>query len=352
MQRFSNKLRPALQKLKPYVAGKGIGEIAHKYGIPEDRIVKLGSNENPYGPSPAVMDAITKTKMELYPEPEEFVSAVSRYIGYDEEQIVIGTGMDGVIDTLARLFLDPGNVSVIRTPTFSYYGIVTQLCDATPKFVNLDESPDVLIENAKNANIIFLCSPNNPTGGTISEGDLRCILECCNSIVFLDEAYVEFANKSLVGLVQEYENLVVGRTMSKAFGLAGLRLGYAVVPEWIANEYRRAAPPFFGVSVTSVAAGTAAMNDLPYMKRSVEAIVTERQRLFENIAMANPSEGNFLYIETKETSGVVAESFLRKGIIIRDCYSFRGAGDNHIRVTVGTKDQNDRFLEAYQSLCK
>ena len=114
----------------------------------------------------------------------------------------------------------------------------------------------------------FLCSPNNPTGNVIGEEDVRALLESTKGIVFLDEAYVEFAERSLIRLVERYDNLIVGRTLSKAFGLAGMRLGYGVAPRWIADQYRRAAPPFYGISSATVAAGVAALGDLPYHAKS------------------------------------------------------------------------------------
>ena len=168
--------------------------------------------------------------------------------------------------------------------------------------------------------------------------------------MFLDEAYVEFADRSLLGLVNKYENLVVGRTMSKAFGLAGMRLGYAIAPEWIADQYQRSAPPFFGITCASVAAGAAALSDLEYMRSSVNKIRRERDRLQKEI-LSHPSQANFLYVETAEPSHEVVEKFLRRGIIIRDCRSFRGAGEHHVRVTVGTPEENDRFLSAYKEIC-
>ncbi len=355
MQRYWSKIRPDLAKLRPYVAGRGISEIGAKYGIPPERIVKLGSNENPYGPSPAVREALAKVAPELYPEPEELMDAISGYIGYPVEQIVIGTGMDGVIDTLARLFLDPGDLSAIATPTFSYYEIVTRTCGARPRFICREEDSSIPIEEmvsaGEDAKIIFICAPNNPTGDGLKEEDLISILEGADGIVFLDEAYVEFADRSLVHLVQSYENLVVGRTFSKAFALAGIRLGYAVMPEWLAMEYRRIAPPFFGVSVAAVAAGKAALGDMGYMERSVALIRSERERLFSEIEEAHPSQGNFLYIETRKPAPDIAREMLERGIIVRDCYSFRDAGDHRIRVTVGTPEQNDRFLEAYREIC-
>ncbi|HOV52808.1 MAG TPA: aminotransferase class I/II-fold pyridoxal phosphate-dependent enzyme, partial [Methanothrix sp.] len=159
-----------------------------------------------------------------------------------------------------------------------------------------------------------------------------------------------FADASLIDLVKEYENLVVGRTMSKAFGLAGMRLGYAVAHEWIADQYRRAAPPFFSITCASVAAGVAALSDLDFMHQSVKKIRAERMRLQKEIE-SHPSQANFIYIDTAEPSDEFVERFLKRGIIIRDCRSFRGAGENHVRVTVGTPAENDRFLSAFREIC-
>ena len=152
-------------------------------------------------------------------------------------------------------------------------------------------------------------------------------------------------------LVKEYDNLVVGRTLSKAFGLAGMRLGYALAPQWIADQYRRAAPPFFGISCASMAAGVAALSDIPFMNNSVEKIRMERKRLQEEIN-SHPSQANFLYLETDVASNSFVERFLARGIIIRDCRSFRGAGEHHVRVTVGTPSENDRFLSAFREICR
>ena len=350
MERFSKSLRPCLNSLKPYVAGKGYIEISKKYGVPPEKIVKLGSNENPYGPSPKVLSALQGISPERYPEPEELMEGLAGYTGHPEEMMVIGSGMDGVMDTLTRLFLEKGDRTLIYTPTFSYYEILTTLCGATPLFVTRGPRFEISTDIPKEVKMVFICSPNNPTGNLTREEDVKKVLESTEAIVFLDEAYVEFADRSLLGLVKKYDNLVVGRTMSKAFGLAGMRLGYAVTPEWIAEQYRRVAPPFFGVTCASVAAGVAALSDLDYMNGSVDRIRKERDRLHIETG-SHPSEGNFLYFETAEPSDIVTEKFQQKGIIIRDCRSFRGAGDDHIRVTVGTPAENDLFLAAYRELC-
>jgi histidinol-phosphate aminotransferase len=348
LERYSRNLRPCLKELRPYVAGKSYGEISRRFGLRQEDIVKLGSNENPYGPSPKVAEALKLAVPERYPEPEEFIEALARYTGSPKERIVIGSGMDGVMETLTKLFLGPGDKSLIYTPTFSYYEILTTLCGATPVFCQRNDEFEIEGQVPEDVKLTFICSPNNPTGNVTSEEALRSVVEATDSIVFLDEAYVDFAEKSLASLVGEYQNLVVGRTMSKAFGLAGMRLGYAVMPEWIAEQYRRAAPPFFGVTSPSVAAGVAALEDLDHMRQSVDAIRSQREKLSHALGeKIHPSQGNFIYLKTEDNSSVVAEKMLSHGVIIRDCRPFRGAGENHVRVTVGTPEQNCRFLEAY-----
>jgi histidinol-phosphate aminotransferase len=335
----------------PYVAGKGFTEVSRRYGLKPEEIVKLGSNENPYGPSPKVAKALQDISPERYPEPELLMAGLAGYIGFPEEMIVIGAGMDGVMDTLTRLFLEEGDRTFIPIPTFSYYEILTVLNGAKPVFSQRGRDFEVPMNIPADTKMAFLCSPNNPTGNVTDEKEVRALLESTDAIVFLDEAYVEFAEQSLAMLVKEYDNLVVGRTLSKAFGLAGMRLGYALAPQWIADQYRRAAPPFFGISCASTAAGVAALSDIPFMHNSVEKIRMERKRL-QGATNSHPSQANFLYIETDVASNLFVERFLARGIIIRDCRSFRGAGEHHARVTVGTPSENDRFLSAYQEICR
>jgi histidinol-phosphate aminotransferase len=335
----------------PYVAGKGFTEVSRRYGLKPEEIVKLGSNENPYGPSPKVAEALRDISPERYPEPELLMAGLAGYTGFPEEMIVIGAGMDGVMDTLTRLFLEEGDKTFIPTPTFSYYEILTILSGAKPVFSQRGDEFEVPMSIPADTKMAFLCSPNNPTGNVTVEQEVRALLESTDAIVFLDEAYVEFAEQSLAMLVKEYDNLVVGRTLSKAFGLAGMRLGYALAPQWIADQYRRAAPPFFGISCASTAAGVAALSDIPFMHNSVEKIRMERKRL-QGATNSHPTQANFLYIETGIASNLFVERFLARGIIIRDCRSFRGAGEHHARVTVGTPSENDRFLSAFREICR
>ena len=346
-----SRLRPALSFLRPYVAGKGFGEISRRYGLAPEDIIKLGSNENPYGPSPKAREALASVAMERYPEPEELLAGLSAYTGFPQEMILLGAGMDGVMDTLSRIFLEPGDATFISTPTFSYYEILTIMAAARPIFSPRGRQHELAEAVPEEVKMAFLCSPNNPTGNVMREEELRAVLESSDAIVFLDEAYVEFSERSLIHLVREYDNLIVGRTLSKAFGLAGMRLGYALAPPWVAEQYRRAAPPFYGITCASAAAGAAALSDLPFMRRSVQNIVSERERLVREIG-CDASQANFLYLRTEEPSDKFVERFLSRGIIIRDCRSFRGAGEHHVRITVGTPEENQRFLSAYREICR
>jgi histidinol-phosphate aminotransferase len=342
---------PFLTDLDPDEAGPNPADVSKRCGLPLDQILMLSRNENPYGPSPKVWEALGSVQLHRYPDPEPFLDALSDYTGYPKQNIVAGAGMDEVITVMARLFLGKGDKALIPIPTYSFYSLAVRICEAIPVYQQRRESFEVDSEIPEGFKLIFLCSPNNPTGNTISEETLRAIVESTGAIVFLDEAYAEFADSSLIGLVDEYENLVVGRTLSKAFGLAGLRLGYAIAPEWIAEQYGRVSP-LFGISGLSLASGVAALQDVEYMRRSVSMIRKERERRQGSIKGAYPSKGNFLYIKTCHKSKDVAGELLKSGIIIRDCSSMPGAGDHHIRVTIGTPEQNERFLEAYSSIMK
>lgn len=351
-------LNKSVMDIKEYVPGKSIEEIVASYGIKPENIIKLGSNENPLGPSQKAVEAVRAIAdgINIYPSVDaaELRIALSQYVGYPTDQVVMGAGMDGVVDTMMRLFIQPGTSAVITTPTFSYYEIAVRSAGGSPVFVKRqsDFSVDinaVLSSIDENTRILFLCSPNNPTGNTISEADVRNIVESTNAIVFLDEAYVEFAQKSLTGLVAEYENLVVGRTMSKAMGLAGLRIGYGIVPNWIFKNYMKVTTPF-SISKIAVAAGLAALEDSEYLKNTIQNVQIGRKFLTEglsNCCKVYPSEGNFIMIDVKsKKSSDVTKALLTRGIIVRDCSSFKDAGENLIRITVGTPSQNKQVISA------
>lgn len=337
---YRHLLVDALQSVTPDDPGISLMDIERLYGIPAERIVFLSRNENPYGPSPEVIRAVSRADLRRYPSQDEFLSAAAEYLGVSEDLVIAGAGLDGIIDSVSRLFLEKGRSVFIPVPTYTYYELAARLCGATPVLGHdLRNVP-------KGVTLTFICSPNNPTGGLIDDEVIREVLEGTNSVVFLDEAYAEFAGVSHADWVERYENLIVGRTLSKAFGLAGLRIGYAVAPEWVVEQYNRAAPSF-GVSAPAIAGGVAALRDTDHMRSAVKKIVAERERVAGSLR-AHPSHANFLYVETSRESSALVDDLLKEGISVKDCSGIPGSDNHHIRVTIGTPEQNDAFLETYR----
>ena len=354
------RIRNSILRISEYVPGKTIEDVAKKYGFIPEEVLKLGSNENPLGPSSKAVKAVrnhAKT-ISIYPPKgaKQLRHELAKYVGYPTDQIVVGNGMDGVLDLLTRLFVDKNDEVIISIPTFQYYEIFTLVCGGIPIFVprtpNFDVDVDKLLGVvSEKTKIIFICSPNNPTGNLMKESDLRQLLDSTESMVILDEAYVEFADFSMIELVREYENFIVTRTLSKAFGLAGLRIGYAVAPPEISKEYMKIVP-VFSVNRVGISAGVAALRDKAHLRQTIKTIRSGREFLQNNMPFKTyPSQANFVLVDVSPfTAKEICESLLRKGIIVRDCSSFRGSGDSLIRVSVGTKEQNIRVIKAFKGV--
>jgi len=239
-------VRASLQEIEEYKPGKLVKGA-----------IKLSSNENPLGPSPEVIREIVKRleagelNLNVYPwekNEDELRDEISRYAGagarIEKDNVVLGAGVDGVLDTLARIFIANGDEALIPIPTFSLYESLVKIAGGVPRYVKRKSGEDFSIPvkdlislcNEK-TKLIFISSPNNPTGNCIPEDEIREIIESVDSraMVVIDEAYAEFADSSLVNLVTKYENVAVMRTFSKAFGLAGLRVGYGIIPEWLTS---------------------------------------------------------------------------------------------------------------------
>ncbi|TGC11169.1 histidinol-phosphate transaminase [Methanolobus halotolerans] len=354
-------IKPEITGIAEYVPGRSIEEIARKYDLDPASIIKLGSNENVLGPSPKAVETMIACaeKVNIYPSADasELVDAISVYTGFPAENIcAAGPGMDGLLDNLMRLLISPGDEIIIPVPTFSYYEVAARANGALPVHVDLGEGLEldadaVIKAESARTKVIFLCSPNNPTGKQVTEEDLRRILEHTRGLVFVDEAYVEFADRNFAHFVNEYDNIIVGRTLSKAFGLAGMRLGYGIMPAWLKQQYMKIATPF-NISVPSIVAGVAALSDNDYLQESILCAREGRDFLKEHIPFrVYGSQANFVLVDVAPlASGDVAEALLKKGLIIRDCRSFKGAGASLIRVTVGTTDQNKKVVEAFEEV--
>lgn len=351
-------VKQVVSSIAEYVPGKSIEEIAAKYGISPREIIKLGSNENVLGPSPEAVKALESvaSKVNIYPSADasELVDALSTYTGLPAENICAsGPGMDGLLDNLMRLLINPGDEVVLPTPTFSYYEIAARANGAVAVYVTPGEelafdAEAIIGAITEKTKVVFICSPNNPTGRVMEEKDVRSVIEATKGLVFVDEAYVEFADSNLSALVLEYDNFIIGRTFSKVFGLAGLRIGYGLMPAWLRSEYMKIATPF-NVSLPAVVAGVAALSDSDYLRRSISFTKEGRQYLTENIPFkVYDSRANFVLVDVSPLiASDVAESLLQKGIIVRDCRSFRNAGDSLLRVTVGTRQQNEKVVAAF-----
>lgn len=354
-------IKEEIAGIAEYVPGKSIDDITRTYGLDPGSVIKLGSNENPLGPSPEAVNALIKHAQQsnIYPSANayELVEALVAYTGFPAANIAAsGPGMDGLIDGLVRLVIERGDEVILPTPTFSYYEIAARANGAVPVFVKRDKDFILDVEAIQQANsahtkMIFLCSPNNPSGNVVTKEDVRAIAESTRGLVFVDEAYVEFADANLAELVRDYDNLIVGRTLSKAFGLAGLRIGYGIMPEWLKMEYMRAATPF-NVSSVAIAAGVGAISDSLYLKKSIELVRNGRIYLKEHMPFkVYDSQANFVLVDVAPLkSRDVCEKLLKKGIIVRDCTSFRDAGESLIRVSVGTQEQNARVVEGFEEV--
>ncbi|WYM78438.1 histidinol-phosphate transaminase [Methanolobus sp. ZRKC2] len=354
-------IKPEIAGIAEYVPGKSIEDIARKYGLDPASIIKLGSNENVLGPSQKAVEAIEahSGKVNIYPSSDasELVEAISAYTGFPAGNICAsGPGMDGLLDNLMRLLISTGDEIILPVPTFSYYEVAARANGAIPVHVNLNtdlslDADAVMKAESSRTKVIFLCSPNNPTGKQVAEEDLRRILEHTRGLVFVDEAYVEFSDHNFSHLVNEYDNIIIGRTLSKAFGLAGMRLGYGIMPAWLKQQYMKIATPF-SISVPSIVAGVAALSDSAHLQKSILCAREGRDFFSKNIPFkVYESQANFVLVDVSPfKSKDVVEIFLKKGIIIRDCRSFKGAGDSFVRVTVGTGVQNEKVVEVFEEI--
>ena len=259
--------------------------FAREYGVGLAGAINLSSNESPLGPSPSVVRAVRReaARVGLYPDPkaEELKKEISRYIGVDEKCIVLGNGSDELIDMSCKAFLDQGDVVLIPLPTFSMYEISCRVNGGTPKFVelrNFEWDSNSLVAAMSSAKLAFIARPNNPTGNGIDEAGLERLLALGKPIV-VDEAYAEFAGRSVARQAQSRDNLIVLRTFSKAFGMAGLRIGYAIASPRIAEVLEEIRPPF-NVNRLAQVAAIAALRDRQYL-RKVVSTVRAGAKLFE-----------------------------------------------------------------------
>ncbi len=339
-----------------YVYAASAADIAKETGF--EKIARLASNENPFEPSPEIQKAAAAALADInrYPDPSSAAlrTSIRKHI-YDAPVVVSGSGMDGVIETVIRVVVAPGDTVVVAAPTFSVYGLAAKSASANVVNVAAKEDftvdTDAFIEAAKDAKLSFLCTPNNPTGTVVPAADVERILENINGFLFLDCAYIEFADEDYYSLLH-HDNLIIGRTLSKVYGLAGLRIGYAFVPEWFVGPYMAGVTPF-SLNCVSEAAGCAALAHPECRDSLVAHVRAWRKRFEEEIPFpVLPSGANFVLINTAPLkSDDAVKQLQKKGVLTRSCSSFPGLGETYVRVSIGADWENERFLSAVKELC-
>lgn len=360
---------PAVRTLSPYVPGKPIEELEREYGISD--IVKLASNENPLGPGALAREAIARASAEigLYPDGGGFAlkQALARKYACTPECITLGNGSNDVLVLLAEAFLTPQTEAVYSQYAFAVYPIAVQATGALARVAaaypeghpmalghDLDAMARLVNEHTR---LVFVANPNNPTGTWVDAAELKAFIGALppHVIAVIDEAYIEYVEDSQFAdasrWLGELPNLVVTRTFSKAYGLAGLRIGYALSSPGVAamlNRVRQA----FNVNSVALAAATAALEDAEHLRRSI-ALNRDGMRQLETgldrIGVRRyPSRGNFILIDCGRAAGPVYEAMLRQGVIVRPVGNYQLP--THLRLTVGTQAQNERMLAALRQI--
>ncbi len=357
------KTSKQIKSIKAYEPGKPISELERDYGIKD--AVKLASNENPIGHSLFVIDAVKEHLkfMNRYPDPRghELIMALADKYNVGLENIVIGNGSDEIISLLSNAFLDNGQEALMPLPSFLMYEICVKIAKGTPVMVPLKDFQidfnTMLKKINTNTRMVFLTNPFNPTGNIFTEYDFlefaKKIPE--NILIIMDEAYIEFVKDSSCFNSLKHpladNRIVTLRTFSKAYGLAGFRLGYGIMDSSIASIIHKIRPPF-NVNSLAQAAGLAALNDVEFLEKSVAFILDGlrfiKTQLDEMGLEYQPSHSNFLMINVKKDSTKVFNDLLRLGVIVKSMKSY--GFENWIRVNAGTQNENKSFIKALKKV--
>ncbi|MFB6080224.1 MAG: histidinol-phosphate transaminase [Haloferacaceae archaeon] len=333
----------------PYVPGRGAEEVARELGIDPGNLIELSSNENPHGPPPRAVAAVREAASAVngYPKAAhaDLAAAVARRWDVDSGQVWLGPGADGALDYLARAMLAPGDRVLAPDPGFAYYRMSARYHHGAVDTYTLsraddfDQTPGTVLADYDGHRIVYLTTPHNPTGAEFGRDGVAAVADRVDeeTLVVVDEAYAEFSGRpSAVSVLDDRENVAVTRTFSKAYGLAGLRVGYALVPAAWADAYARVNTPF-AVSEVACRAALAALADDEHLERSVEGARWAREHLRDELdAPTWASGGNFVLADVGDAAAV-AEAARRRGVLVRDCTSFGLPAC--VRVSCGTRPE-------------
>jgi histidinol-phosphate aminotransferase len=364
---MERQVRPNILKIKPYVPGKPIEEVRRQLGLKE--VIKLASNENCLGPSPKAVAAIRRALscVNRYPDGASFSlrRKMAKFLDVGEDRLIFGNGSDEIICMAARAFVGEGDEVVISKPAFLIYEIAAQAQNAkiaaVPAAAGLKHDLKAMASAVTGrTKIIFIANPDNPTGTYVTKKELDAFLAAVPSsvVVFLDEAYFEFAAASAKDYPDGLDyidrpNVIVSRSFSKAYGLAGVRAGYGVSTPAMIGFLERTREPF-NVNLLAQAAAEAAIGDTAFLKKTLKIALDGKKRLYTAFGkMGLPyieSATNFVLVDVKRDCKEVFAALLKRGVIVRDMKAW--GMDTFIRVTVGTPAENARFIDALAAVVK
>lgn len=357
------KWKQQIYSMKAYQPGKPIEEVQKEYGL--DEVVKLASNENPYGCSPKVTDFLQKesTNFAVYPDgyAQTLRTAVAKHLNVKESQLLFGNGSDDLIAIVTRSLLYPGVNTVMATPSFSQYSHNAEIEGAEIREVPLKDGKHdleaMLAKIDENTSVVWVCNPNNPTGTIVSDDELQQFLKQVPSdvLVVLDEAYFEYVNdpsyKDTLPYVNDYSNVIIMRTFSKAYGLAAFRVGYAIAQEEVIAKLDPVRAPFNN-TVLSHKVAIVAIEDQAFIQETVEKNAKGKKQFVQFCEKHGlnyyPTQTNFILFEVKANSDIVFQEMMKRGFIIRSGNALTTPG--YIRVTIGTEQQNEKFLSLLEEV--
>ena len=353
-------VRSTITALEPYTPIQPLEVLSEQLNIPIDELIKLDANENPFGPAPGVAQALKQHPFyAIYPDPDQtrLRLELSTWLNIPPDQLLCGNGSDELIDLIMRLLLQPDDVVLACPPTFGMYRFNAEVVGArfvaVPRAANFELDPEAIRSAVEKyqARLLFLPSPNNPTGNPVSQAQLEYLLQL-PVVVVMDEAYAEFSDSSAIQLVAQHTNLVVLRTFSKWAGLAGLRLGYGVFPQWMLAHLWKIKPPY-NINVAAEAAAIQSLKELTTLNSRVKMICAERDRLYAALQQLPglhpfPSAANFILCRVEQDAAQLKQQLKQQGILVRH-YQTPELRD-YIRISVGLPHQHDRLLETLTRL--
>ena len=357
------KERDTLSKIQPYKPGKTPSQMKALYS--GDDYLKLSSNENVLGPPKTVKESLQKTlhDIALYPDKNQLIEALSNEFAIPKDHIIIGNGSDEVLLGAGLAYLNPGDQVISSTQTFSQYRFIADVLDAeyyeAPMTNDRYDLTAITKAVTPKTKLIFIANPNNPTGTIITQSELRSFMndipETC--LIVLDEAYQEYATHpeypQTVGLYKHHSNILITRTFSKLYGLAGLRVGYGISNEAVIRQIRKTQQPF-NVNQIALSSARLALSDKDHIKESIKLNTNGKSYLYNELNKLNltyiDTQANFILIDLPISGDLMFDHLCKKGIIVRSLSSF--GRPNAIRVTIGTQSQNERFINALTTIIK